>query len=75
VSNASGSKAGGGGQGSKIISGAKKATTSVKKHIVPAIGALAEISLEGTQESSPLGQAPKVQSWVEPHGQSSKPRV
>jgi hypothetical protein len=73
VSNASGSKAGGGGQGSKII--AKKATTSVKKHIVPAIGALAEISLEGTQESSPLGQAPKVQSWVEPHGQSSKPRV
>jgi hypothetical protein len=46
-----------GASGSKTVAGAKKDNTSVKRCIVPAIGALAEISLEGTQESSPHGQA------------------
>jgi hypothetical protein len=59
---ASGSKAGGRGPGSKSIPGAKKIAPSIKKRIVPAIGALAAISSEGTQESSSHDQAPEVQS-------------
>jgi hypothetical protein len=55
VSDTSGSKADGGHPGSKTVAGAKKATTSIKKCIVLAIGALAEISSEGTQESMPHG--------------------
>jgi hypothetical protein len=59
--------------------GAKKATTSVRKRIIPTIGVLAEISSEESQESSPHGQAfrasaPKVQSRSEACGQSSEPR-
>jgi hypothetical protein len=76
--NASGvlvSKADGGGPGSKTVVGAKKATTSIKKHIIPAIGARVEISLEGTDESSPHGQAPKVHSRAEPQGQFLEPWV
>jgi hypothetical protein len=78
VSCASGSKAGGGGLGSKIVVSVKKDITSIRKCIVLAIGVLAEISWEGTHESSPHGLAfralaPKVQSRVEPHGQSSEP--
>jgi hypothetical protein len=46
-----------GGPGSKTVAGAKGATASIKRRIVPTIGALAEISSEGTQESSPHGQA------------------
>jgi hypothetical protein len=42
------SKTGGKGSGSKIMPGAKKVTPSAKKRIVPAIGALATISSEGT---------------------------
>jgi hypothetical protein len=75
VSSASGSKADAGGPGSKTVAGAKKATTSIKKRIVLAIGALAEISSKGTQESTPHGQAPEVQSRVEPRGRSLEPRV
>jgi hypothetical protein len=55
VSGASGSKAGRGGSGSKTTGGAIMATASFKKHIIPAIGALAEISSEESQESSPQG--------------------
>jgi hypothetical protein len=54
VSGALGSKAGEGGPSPKIIVGAKKATTSIKEYNVT-IGALANISSEGTQESSPHG--------------------
>jgi hypothetical protein len=75
VSSASGSKAGGGGLGSLTVPRAKKAAPSAKKCIVPAIGALAAISSEGTQELSPHGQAHEVQSRVEPRGRSSEPRV
>jgi hypothetical protein len=78
VSGTSGSKAGRDGLGSKTAAGVKKATTSAKKHIVPAIGALAKISSEESQESSPHGQAfrasaPEVQSRLEPYGKSSEP--
>jgi hypothetical protein len=52
VPGASGSKAGGGGSGSKTTGGAKKDVASIKKHIILAIGALAEISLKESQESS-----------------------
>jgi hypothetical protein len=56
----SGSKTGGRDQGSKIVPGAKKVTPSAKKCTVLAIGDLATISSEGTQESSPCDQAPEV---------------
>jgi hypothetical protein len=80
VSGALGFKAGGGGPSSKTMTSVKKAITSAKKHIVPAIGALAEISSKGTQESSPHGKAlqasvPEVQSRAEPCGQSLEPRA
>jgi hypothetical protein len=45
-----------GASGSKTVAGAKKATVFVKRCIVPAIGSLAEISSEVTQESLPHGQ-------------------
>jgi hypothetical protein len=48
-----GSKTGGRDRSSKTVPGAKKVTPSAKKHIVLVIGALATISSEGTQESSP----------------------
>jgi hypothetical protein len=57
VCGASCSKAEGDGSGSKTTAGAKKATASIKKVIIPAIEALAEISLEESEESSPHGQA------------------
>jgi hypothetical protein len=57
VSGISGSKAVGGAPGSKTIADAKKSTTSIKKCIVPAVGALAEISSGGTQGSLLDGQA------------------
>jgi hypothetical protein len=60
VFGALGSKAGGGGPSSKTVASGKKITMSIKKRIVPAIGALAEIYSEGTLESSPHGQAPEV---------------
>jgi hypothetical protein len=57
VYGASGSIAGGGGPSSRTVTGVKKAIVSTKNQIVPGIGALAEISSEGTQESSPHGHA------------------
>jgi hypothetical protein len=60
VSGTLGCTTGGGGPYSKAIPGAKKATTSTKKCIILAIGALAEISSKGTQESPPHGQASDV---------------
>jgi hypothetical protein len=69
-----------GGLGSKTVVSAKKATASIKNRIIPAIAALAEISLEETQESLPRGQVlqalvPKVRSRAEPCGQSLDTRV
>jgi hypothetical protein len=48
------------GAGYKTVPRAKKAAPSAKKRIVPAIGALAAISLVGTQESSLHDQVPEV---------------
>jgi hypothetical protein len=61
--------------GSKIVSGAKKVAPFAKKCIVSAIGALAMISTEGTQESSPHDQALEVQLKAELCGRSSELRV
>jgi hypothetical protein len=60
---------------SKTMLRAKKVTPSAKKCLVPAIGALATISWEGTQESSPRDQAPEVQSKVGLRDQSPERRV
>jgi hypothetical protein len=57
---ASGSKAGGRVSGCKTVPRAKMAAPSAKKRIIPAIGVLATISSEGTQESSLHDQAPEV---------------
>jgi hypothetical protein len=70
-----GSITGGRGQGSKIVPRAKKVIPSAKKPIVPAIGALATISLEGTQELSPCDQALEVQSKAGLWGRSLVCRV
>jgi hypothetical protein len=67
---ASGSKTSGRDPGSKTMLRVKKAALSAKKRIILAIGALAMISSEGTQESSPHDQAPKVQSKTGFCGQS-----
>jgi hypothetical protein len=56
VTGTSSSKAGGGGPSSKIVVGVKGPISSVKRCIIPTIGAPADISLEGTQESTPHGQ-------------------
>jgi hypothetical protein len=72
--DASGSKADGRGLGCKTVPGAK-AAPSAKKCIILAIGALAAISLEGSQESSPHDQAPDVQLKAGPHSQSVKPQA
>jgi hypothetical protein len=48
-----GSKASEKDPGSKTVPGVKKAAPSARKHIASAIGALATISSQGTQESSP----------------------
>jgi hypothetical protein len=59
--DASGSRAGDGGLSCTTMPGTKKGATSTKKRIILAIGALAAISSEGTQESSPHDEAPKIQ--------------
>jgi hypothetical protein len=71
----SGSKAGGRGPGCKTVPGSRKAIPSIKKHIIPAIGALATVSSEGTQESSPHDQVLEVQSKAGPHSQSLEPQA
>jgi hypothetical protein len=63
-----GSRANNGGSSYRATPGTKKAAPSTKKCIVPAIGALAGISSDGTQESSPHYQAPEVQSKAGPCG-------
>jgi hypothetical protein len=63
------------GAGSRTVTRVKKTTPSAKKHIVMAIGALAAISSEGTQESSLHDQALEVQSKEGLHGRSSELRV
>jgi hypothetical protein len=68
--SASGSKADGRDPDSKAMPGAKKAAPSVKKRIILTIGALATISSEGAQESSPHDQVPEVQSKVGLCGQT-----
>jgi hypothetical protein len=75
MSSASGSKAGGRDPGSKAMSGARNVALSTKKRIVPASGALAAISSEGTQESSPYDQAPEVQSKAGLRSQTPGQRV
>jgi hypothetical protein len=64
------SKASGRGLGSKTMPRAKKIAPSAKKCIVPAIGDLATMSSEETQESSPHDQSPEVQSKAGLHGGS-----
>jgi hypothetical protein len=69
-----GAKRSGKSLGFKTVSEAK-AAPSAKKHIIPAIGALAALSSDGTEESSPHDQAPEVQSKVDPHGPSMEPQA
>jgi hypothetical protein len=52
-----------------------KAASSAKKRIVPAIGVLAALSSEGTEEYSPRDQVPEVQSKAKPHGPSAEPQA
>jgi hypothetical protein len=53
-----------------VVSGTRKAAMSAKKRIVLANGALAAISLEGTQESSPYDLVPEVQATAGLHSQT-----
>jgi hypothetical protein len=71
---AGGAKSSGKRPGFKTVSGAKAAPCA-KKHIVPAIGALAALSLDGTEESSTHDQAPEVQSKADPRGPSTEPQA
>jgi hypothetical protein len=73
---ASSSKIVGGASSSNPTVGAKKAFESVKKHLVPMIGAMAGAFLEESQESSLHGLIARdlthaTASRLEPHGQSS----
>jgi hypothetical protein len=71
---AGGAKGDGRHPGCKIMPGVK-AAPSAKKRIVPAIGALAALSLEGTEESSLHDQVPEVQSKADPRGPSVEPQA
>jgi hypothetical protein len=76
----SGSKAVAGFLVSKATSGAKKAAAPSNKHHIPMVGAMAELSSEESQESSPHGQAVQISALKivsEPRVQSpgaSRPR-
>jgi hypothetical protein len=70
---AGGAKGDGRHLGCKIRPSAK-AAPSAKKCIVPAIGALAALSSEGTEESL-HDQAPEVQLKADPHGPSAEPQA
>jgi hypothetical protein len=72
---ASGCRAIDAGPSSRATHGTKKAAPSTKKCIVLAIGALAVISLKGTQESLQHDQVPEVQSKAGPHGQYVEPQA
>jgi hypothetical protein len=69
-----GAKSGGRCPGCKIVPGAK-AAPSAKKCIVPAIGVLVALSLEGTEEYSTHNQAPEVQLKADPHDSSVEPHA
>jgi hypothetical protein len=69
-----GAKGSGMRPGCKTLPGAKVAP-SAKKRIVVAMGALATLSSDGTEESSPHHPAPEVQSKVDPRGSSAEPQA
>jgi hypothetical protein len=63
--------------GSKGTVSAKKTVMPIRKHRVPAIGAMAAMSSKESQESSPHGRAAqdsmtKIASRSKPHYQSSR---
>jgi hypothetical protein len=67
----------GGAKGSERRLGYKtmpraKIAPSTKKHLVPAIEALATLSSDGTEDSSPHDRVPEVQSKANPRGSSSE---
>jgi hypothetical protein len=74
VIGAGGAKGSGKRPGLKTMSRAK-AAPSTKKHIIAATGALAALSSDGTEESSPCDQAPEVQLKVKPHSPSAEPQA
>jgi hypothetical protein len=71
---AGGAKGGGRLPGCKTVPGTK-AAPSAKKCIIPAIRALAALSSEGTEESSPHDQTTKVQSKADLCGPSAEPQA
>jgi hypothetical protein len=52
-----------------------KAAPPAKKCIIPAIGALAVLSSDGTEESPLHDRASEVQSKADPHGLSTEPQA
>jgi hypothetical protein len=69
-----GAKGGERHSGCKTVPGAKVAP-SAKKSIVPTIRALAALSSDGTEESSPHDQAPEVQLKADPRGPLMEPQA